>query len=79
MRCFKFFPGGEQNPLLPISIVALVVALIIALAPDFELPQSSRIETMSQQARHWSTVDYYLDHHDGYQVSAAKWTRQVFD
>ncbi len=40
MRHLNFFFNPERNPLLPIL---LALAAFVALAPDFEVPQSSRI------------------------------------
>lgn len=44
----------DRNPLLPIL---LALAAFVVLAPDFEVPQSSRIEHDGKQAPPWSAGD----------------------
>ncbi len=40
MQYFSFFFNFDRNPLLPILVV---LAAFVALAPEFEVPQSARI------------------------------------
>ena len=71
--------GSGQSPVFLILILALGLAVITALAPDFEIPHSSPIGTLSQQAQQWSAVDYYSENTGGYRASAAHWTELAFN
>ena len=45
MQYFSFFFNPDRNPLLPILVV---LAAFVALAPEFEVPQSARIGHFTQ-------------------------------
>ena len=60
MQNLPFFLKTDRNPLLPILILLaafVVVAAFIVLAPDFEVPQSSRIGHETKPALPWYGPD----------------------
>lgn len=79
MQADKTNTGSGQNPIFLILVLALGLAAIAALAPDFEVPNSSRTENLSKQAKRWSALDYYSENNGGYQISAARWTQRAFN
>jgi len=61
---------------LLLGFLCLLTAWILVIGTGFH---DRLVPGFSAQAKHWATVDYYREHQGGYEASAARRTREVFE